>query len=99
MNGLKNYILASYIMIANFLDAVWTHRAIRKNEIQELNPIMAFLLERQDYSFYIVKIVVVSLALLLLLRLQDKTKTHRAMAFVALIYTIVLGLHVRGHFS
>ena len=84
-------------MIANFLDAVWTHHAIQNNEIQELNPMMAFLLERQDYSFYIVKIGVVTLSLLLLLRLHDKNKTYIPMALVALVYTIILGIHIKGH--
>lgn len=96
MSGLKNYILASYIMIANVLDAVWTQRAIQKDEIQELNPMMAFLLEKQDYSFYAVKIGIVSLALLLLLRLHDKKKTFKAMMLVAIVYTAILGIHIEG---
>lgn len=93
---MKNYILASYVMIANVLDAVWTQGAIQKDEIQELNPLMAFLLDREDYSFYAVKIGIVFLALLLLLRLRDKKKTFKAMALVALIYTVILGIHIRG---
>ena len=96
MNGLKNYILASYIMIANVLDAVWTQRAIQKAEIQELNPMMAFLLERQDYSFYVVKIGIVTLSLILLLRLHSKKKIFKAMSLVAFVYTIILGIHIKG---
>jgi len=92
----KNYILAIYVMIANFFDALWTHQAIEKGNAEELNPLMDFLLSHQTYTFYIVKLGLVTLGVILLIRLRSHKASFAALAFVSIVYTVVLGIHWVG---
>ena len=98
MKPTKNFFLSAYITIANLLDAYLTQRAITKGYAKELNPFMDFLLERQDASFYTVKITLGLLAVTLLMRLKNKEAAYKALMFIALIYTCILIVHFTGLF-
>ena len=53
--------------IANLLDAIFTLNAVSKG-VEELNPLMAYLIEQSPILFFIVKIVLFGLAIDLLAR-------------------------------
>ena len=53
--------------IANLLDAIFTLSAVSKG-VEELNPLMAYLIEQSPILFFVVKIVLFALAIDLLAR-------------------------------
>ena len=53
--------------IANLLDAIFMLNAVSKG-VEELNPLMAYLIEQSPILFFVVKIVLFALAIDLLAR-------------------------------
>ena len=74
--------------IANLLDAIFTLNAVSKG-VEELNPLMAFLIEQSPILFFVVKVVLFALAIDLLARRRPTWLRP-----VGYVYILVLIWHV-----
>ena len=83
-------------MLANLADAVLTHFFIATGQVEELNPLMSYLIELNIFLFYAVKISLVFLAVILLLRVSSQSLARKALFFGCFIYTVILSLHLYG---
>jgi len=90
--------LALYILLANYLDAIFTHQSVASGEATELNPLMNVLLESGLEYFFLVKIGLVSLAMILLLHLPQKKLIKKWLLLAAGIYSCILFIHLSGTF-
>jgi hypothetical protein len=84
-----------YIFLLNILDAVATHYSVSRRLAWEVNPLMDYLLHAGAGYFYTCKIVLVVLGLTLLKRLGDTAGTRLALRLCALIYTVIICLHMQ----
>tara|TARA_R100000008_G_C3416887_1_gene82880 strand:- start:9 stop:296 length:288 start_codon:yes stop_codon:yes gene_type:complete len=74
--------------IANVLDAVFTLNAIDKG-VEELNPLMAYLIDLSPYVFLFVKLLLFALAIDYIARRRPSW-----LRWVGILYIAVVGWHM-----
>ncbi|MCS6873386.1 MAG: DUF5658 family protein [Pyrinomonadaceae bacterium] len=77
----------------NLIDAVLTIFWIRKGATSEANFLMAFLLEKSDILFFLVKLSVGILAMAVFLKWKELRIARYGAITVLVIYSFVLLLH------
>ena len=94
MKSIKDNFWFAYIFILNFLDAVLTHYSVSRGLAEEMNPLMKYLLELHPATFYLCKLILVSLGLILLKKLGDTKGTKMALTVCSAIYTAIVIMHI-----
>lgn len=80
------------IFILNLIDGIFTYYFISLG-VEELNPLMRILLNNSVFSFFVIKILLVSLGLFILYRL---TKSNIILYFILATYLLVDIFHIIG---
>ena len=78
--------------IANLLDAIFTLNAVSKG-VEELNPLMAYLIDQSPFIFFVVKVLLFALAIDLLARRRPTWLRP-----VGYVYMLVLIWHISFFF-
>tara|TARA_Y100001973_G_C5132980_1_gene298801 strand:+ start:42 stop:338 length:297 start_codon:yes stop_codon:yes gene_type:complete len=92
---IKFHILAVYLFLANLADAFLTHRSVSSGEAEELNPLMAHLLELGPLYFFFVKTMLVLLGIVLLAKSKNRKWSYCALAICSVAYTLILFVHAK----
>lgn len=86
--------LALLVALLNYLDCVFTLRLVSLCGIEsEANPIMRYLISCSIYTFFVYKIIAITLLLFFLAYLTDLWLARNAVLFSALLYVYIMGLH------
>lgn len=87
--------LVFVLLILNTIDAILTHTFITVGLIEELNPVMDYLLQRGWWHFLLFKLFAVNM-LILALGAQEVHSDHpKAFRFILVVYFVALLLHLK----
>ena len=88
--------LSRFVFIANILDAVLTLKWTEMQVAEEVNPLMAYLIEIDPLLFLSVKISAVTLSCLILWKLNQYISARIIAILSVLLYAGILMMHVTG---
>ena len=80
--------------LLNLFDAYFTYIGVAQGYLEELNPIMDYLLDTGPFFFFACKIILVLLASIFLYLRQAHTLARRVVWCGCVLYLGIAGLHI-----
>ena len=80
--------------LLNLFDAYFTYVGVSQDYLEELNPIMDYLLDIGPSSFFFCKITLVLLASIFLYLRRSHQLARRVVWLGCTLYTIIGGIHI-----
>ena len=91
--------MLSFIVVSNLIDAVATSVWVGTGLAEEVNPLMAWVLEMGAGKFILVKLILINLSVYLLWRFKDRilSKILVVPTFLIYVYVFLIHLYIFSH--